>query len=150
MKTDSLWYYVIYRTKGGHKVTKRFLTFDEAINYKNKKFPFAKEIKSTDSHINFSNEVDFGYKIQIGCSRNAAEYAAYLKRYSNKRRPKKLIEFLSEKVIGIGKDVGWNIIFDILSQAEPMERENRILQYKIDNIEKFPEIKDVLYPKSQV
>ena len=83
--------------------------------------------------------------IRLSCAGNAEDYAKYLKIKSNRsrKRSKIFIKFLSKKILGIG-DASQNTVLNILSFAEPMERENRVIKYKMDHIEQFPEMKKLL------
>ncbi len=143
IKTDSLWYFLEYRTKDGSNTRKRFATLDEALKYKAKKFPLATEIIKTEN--TGGKAVCFYFFIggvRLGCARNAEDFAFFLR---NKKRikTKSLAKFLGEKVLNIG-DVGKGLVFEILSQTDPMEREIRIMNYKMKNIDKFPEMKELL------
>ena len=117
MKTDFLWYSVYYKQKG-RSLIKRFLTLKEAEECKKKKRGFIEEW-------------------------NRLEYVNWLESHPNDS-DEGSYDFYSDKILGVGKNVPRETLIDILSQKEPIEREVRVLKYKLDRPKQFPEVQKLL------
>lgn len=127
MKTDSLWYAVYYDDTEDGNSLKRFVTLLEAQEF----------IKTNYNKTAFEpigkRTLNYGGGIKIVCCYNAQEYAIWLSK--NKTKSKlQTRNFISNKILGIGRDVPINTLIDILKQAEIMEKEIRIMKYTMLSI----------------
>lgn len=90
---------------------------------------------------------DTGENVLILRGKNFKDLATWLNKElrlkRNRLNREKAIKFVGDKVLKM-PDCPYNILYDILRQVEPMEREMRILKYKLENKEKYPEIQNFL------
>ena len=118
---------------------KRFLTWAEAIKFASSKT--GKTI-SNERWTKSGRRITLFDSVKVQESVNYYEYARWLK--NNRHKSKKSIrKFISKNILklpGLQDDK----FFDIMAQTDPMEREVRILSYKLKNLDKFPEVKKLL------
>lgn len=120
----------------------RFLTFDEVNKYAGKlKVILKKKIKKKDKNDYFV------YRRGIAVMEAAPPFEIVRqikeKTFENSIILKEVFDFLRNQIFHI-PDAPESLIIKILEQTEPMCRENLILDYQFKNMDKCPELKQLI------